>query len=87
MEDVVQEQERQMEMLHRNVNILQASLDVANNASSHKIENHLRDNQSLLKEVNNLRFEVKMMMIMIMTTVMVYHEDYDDDDDDDDNDC
>jgi hypothetical protein len=75
MEDVVQEQERQMEMLHRNVNILQASLDVANNASSHKIENHLRDNQSLLKEVNNLRFEVKkMMMIMIMimmTTVMM----------------
>jgi hypothetical protein len=64
---------------------------VANNASSHKIENHLRDNQSLLKEVNNLRFEVKMMMIMIMTTLMVYHEeygdDYDDDDDDDDNDC
>ena len=71
MEDVVQEQERQMEMLHRNVNILHASLDVANNASSHKIENHLRDNQSLLKEVNNLRFEVKMMMIMIMTTVMM----------------
>jgi len=58
MEDVVQEQERQMEMLHRNVNILQASMDISNNASSHKIENHLRDNQNLLKEVNNLRFEV-----------------------------
>lgn len=48
-----------MEMLHRNVSILRANIDVAHSATESKVKNHLNDNQNLLKEVNNLRFEVR----------------------------
>ena len=57
-DQVLLEQERHMDMLHRNVSILRANLDVAHSATESKVKNHLSDNQNLLKEVNNLRFEV-----------------------------
>lgn len=52
------EQERHMQQLHRNVSGLRANLDIVNIVSATKVQNHLVDNQNLLKEVNNLRSEV-----------------------------
>jgi hypothetical protein len=46
-------------LLHRNFNTLQSSLESANQAAANKVYNHLVDNQTLLKEVNALRVEVK----------------------------
>lgn len=48
-----------MQLLHRNFSNLQASLDSKNQAATAKVYNHLIDNQTLLKEVNQLRIEVK----------------------------
>ena len=59
IEQVRQEQERHMYLLHRNVNGLRANLDLAQTVAATKVQNHLNDNQNLLKEVNNLRFEVR----------------------------
>jgi hypothetical protein len=59
IEAVRQEQERRVQLLHRNFSTLQSSLDSANQAASAKVYNHLLDNQTLLKEVNQLRMEVK----------------------------
>lgn len=53
------EQERHMQQLHGNVSGLRANLDLVNLVSSTKVHNHLSDNQKLLKEVNNLRLEVR----------------------------
>lgn len=58
-EQVRQEQDRHMYLLHRNVNGLRANLDLAQTVAANKVQNHLSDNQNLLKEVNNLRFEVR----------------------------
>lgn len=58
-EQVRQEQDRHMYLLHRNVNGLRANLDLAQTVAATKVQNHLSDNQNLLKEVNNLRFEVR----------------------------
>lgn len=59
MEQVQKEQERHMTLLHSNVSGLRANLDVANKVAATKVQNHLTDNQHLLKEVNALRLEVR----------------------------
>lgn len=48
-----------MNLLHRNFTSLQSSLDTAQQVSGYKVHNHLTDNQNLLREVNQLRSEVK----------------------------
>lgn len=58
-EKVREEQDRHMYLLHRNVTGLRANLDLAQAVAANKVHNHLTDNQNLLKEVNNLRFEVR----------------------------
>jgi hypothetical protein len=58
-EQVRQEQDRHMHLLHRNVTGLRANLDLAQTVAATKVHNHLTDNQNLLKEVNNLRLEVR----------------------------
>jgi hypothetical protein len=58
-EQVRQEQDRHMHLLHRNVTRLRANLDLAQTVAATKVHNHLTDNQNLLKEVNNLRLEVR----------------------------
>lgn len=62
IEAVKQEQERHLQLLHRNFQTLQNSMDTANQAAANKVFNHLMDNQTLLKEVNNLRSEVSFVL-------------------------
>jgi len=59
LEQVRLEQERHMALLHRNVNSLRANLDTTHHVAASKVQHHLGDNQHLLKEVHNLRLEVR----------------------------
>lgn len=54
-----EERERHIQLLHRNVTGLKSSLELTNQVAATKVKHHLTDNQHLLKEVNNLRHEVK----------------------------
>lgn len=63
MEQVRNEQDRHMNLLHRNFSSLQSSLDTAQHVLSSKVHNYLSDNQTLLKEVNQLRSEVKSLSL------------------------
>lgn len=63
IEQVRREQDRHMTLLHRNFSSLQSSLDTAQQVLNYKVHNHLTDNQTLLKEVNQLRSEVKSLSL------------------------
>eukprot|EP01034_Spumella_vulgaris_P027820 gene27820-34600_t len=63
IEAVKIEQDRHMHLLHSNVTGLRTNLDVINKVAATKVHNHLADNQNLLKEVNNLRSEVRAMSL------------------------
>jgi hypothetical protein len=60
VEAVKREQDRHMNLLHRNFSSLQSSLDTAQQVLNSKVLNHLTDNQTLLREVNQLRSEVSL---------------------------
>lgn len=70
IEAVKQEQERHLQLLHRNFHTLQNSMDTANQAASNKVFNHLMDNQTLLKEVNNLRAEVSIVFFLFVHLIV-----------------
>lgn len=59
LEAVRREQERHMNQLHRSVNGLKANLELSQSVADVKVANHRNDNQTLLKEVNALRIEVR----------------------------
>eukprot|EP00981_Chlorochromonas_danica_P014417 scaffold7965_cov159-Ochromonas_danica.AAC.1 len=62
-EAVRREQDRHMSLLHRNFSSLQSSLETAQHVLHDKVHNHLSDNQTLLREVNQLRSEVKSLSL------------------------
>lgn len=62
-EAVRREQDRHMALLHRNFSSLQSSLETAQHVLHDKVHNHLSDNQTLLREVNQLRSEVKSLSL------------------------
>lgn len=58
-EAIRREQDRHVSLLHRNLQVLQSGIETTQQAAANKVAHHLADNQSLLREVNNLRAEVK----------------------------
>lgn len=63
IESVRREQERHVVLLHRNIQSLKNSLDSSQQLAQTKLQNHLQDNEVLLKEVNALRCEVKALSL------------------------
>lgn len=54
-----EERERHVEHLHRSIDALQTNLDHTQVVSETKVHHRLHDNQVLLKEINELRHEVR----------------------------
>ena len=55
------EQERHMHYLHTTVQSLQTNIEHTQLVSSTKLNNQIKDNQSLLQEINDLRHEVSLI--------------------------
>ena len=55
------EKEKQVMQLHRNVNALKGNLEKAQMLSDLKAKNQLTDNEHLLKEVNDMRHEIRQL--------------------------
>ena len=53
------EKEKQVKQLHKNVNALKVNLEKAHTVFELKAKNQLNDNEHLLKEVNDMRHEVR----------------------------
>lgn len=53
------EKEKQVKQLHKNVNALKTNLEKAHTVFELKAKNQLNDNEHLLKEVNDMRHEIR----------------------------
>jgi regulator of replication initiation timing len=57
------EKEKQIHQLHRNINALKTNLNASNLLAELKAKNQLTDNENLLKEVNDMRQEIRHISI------------------------
>lgn len=55
----VEERERHMQQLHKNVDSLRSNIEHSNKVATTKVANHISDNALLLQEVNSMRHEIR----------------------------
>jgi len=55
---VIQEKERQIDLMRRNINSLRTNIKFGESVATKKVHNYLTDNEHLLYEMNQLRHEV-----------------------------
>jgi SMC interacting uncharacterized protein involved in chromosome segregation len=58
---VIQEKERQIDLMRRNINSLRTNIKLSEDVAMKKVHNYLTDNEHLLYEMNQLRHEVSQL--------------------------
>ena len=65
------EKERQLKLLHKNVDGLKVNLAKVEILAAVKVKNHLNDNEHLLQEVNDMRHEVSEELVYSVCSILL----------------